>query len=243
MNTLIEVQDLSKTFTLHQQNGVVLNVLRGLNFSVRGGECLVLHGHSGAGKSTLLRTLYGNYLPAGGSIRVMHQRQWLELVGAKPRDVLEVRQQTLGYVSQFLRVIPRVSTLDVVMEPALARGWNREAAKARAELLLARLNIPQRLWQLAPGTFSGGEQQRVNIARGFMVPWPVMLLDEPTASLDDTNRAVVLELINEAKHAGAALIGIFHDRLAREAVADRVLDMTPQELPDTHLTAKELQQC
>ena len=238
MNTLIEVQDLSKTFTLHQQNGVVLNVLRGLNFSVRGGECLVLHGHSGAGKSTLLRTLYGNYLPAGGSIRLQHQGQWLEMVGAVPRDVLAVRQQTLGYVSQFLRVIPRVPTLDVVMEPALARGWNRDEAKARAEDLLSRLNIPKRLWQLAPGTFSGGEQQRVNIARGFMVPWPVMLLDEPTASLDDVNRQVVLELINEAKAGGAALIGIFHDRLAREAVSDRLLDMTPLEL-----TAKEQLAC
>ena len=226
-NALIEVRDLSKTFTLHQQNGVVLNVLRGVAFSVQGGECLVLHGQSGAGKSTLLRTLYGNYLPAGGSIRVRHAGQWLELVGAAPREVLEVRQQTLGYVSQFLRVIPRVACLDVVMEPALARGWTKADAQARAEHLLARLNIPRRLWQLAPGTFSGGEQQRVNIARGFMVAWPVMLLDEPTASLDERNRQVVLELINEAKAGGAALIGIFHDRAAREAVADRHLDMTP----------------
>ncbi|UXZ94217.1 phosphonate C-P lyase system protein PhnL [Pseudomonas phytophila] len=238
MNTLIEVRDLSKTFTLHQQNGVVLNVLRGMNFKVRAGECLVLHGDSGAGKSTLLRTLYANYLPAGGSIRVQHDGEWLELVGAEPRQVLAVRRQTLGYVSQFLRVIPRVSSLDVVMEPALSRGWSKADAKARAEQLLTRLNIPQRLWQLAPGTFSGGEQQRINIARGFMVPWPVLLLDEPTASLDDSNRQVVLELMNEAKHAGAALIGIFHDRTAREAVADRYLDMTPVDL-----TAKELQQC
>lgn len=238
MNTLIEVRDLSKTFTLHQQNGVVLNVLRGLNFKVRSGECLVLHGDSGAGKSTLLRTLYGNYLPAGGSIRVQHNGQALELVGAEPREVLDVRRQTLGYVSQFLRVIPRVSSLDVVMEPALARGWSKADAKARAEDLLTRLNIPQRLWRLAPGTFSGGEQQRINIARGFMVPWPVLLLDEPTASLDERNRQVVLELMNEAKNAGAALIGIFHDRAAREAVADRFLDMTPLDL-----TAKELLQC
>ncbi|VVO26865.1 phosphonate C-P lyase system protein PhnL [Pseudomonas fluorescens] len=227
MNTLIEVRNLSKTFTLHQQNGVVLNVLDDLNFTVSAGECLVLHGQSGAGKSTLLRTLYGNYLPAGGSIRVRHEGGWLEMVGAQPREVLQVRQTTLGYVSQFLRVIPRVATLDVVMEPALARGWSKDNAKSRAEQLLARLNIPQRLWQLAPGTFSGGEQQRVNIARGFMVTWPLMLLDEPTASLDDTNRQVVLELMHEAKAQGAALIGIFHDRAAREAVADRHLDMTP----------------
>ena len=175
-----------------------------------------------------LRTLYGNYLPAGGSIRLRHAGDWLELVGAEPREVLAVRRQTLGYVSQFLRVIPRVATLDVVMEPALARGWSRDSAELRARSLLARLNIPERLWQLAPGTFSGGEQQRVNIARGFMVEWPILLLDEPTASLDEANRQVVLELIGEAA-AGAALIGIFHDRAAREAVASRYLDMS-QEL-------------
>ncbi|MCY1531630.1 Alpha-D-ribose 1-methylphosphonate 5-triphosphate synthase subunit PhnL [compost metagenome] len=231
MNNLIEVAGLSKTFTLHQQHGVVLNVLDGLTFSVRGGECLVLHGQSGAGKSTLLRTLYGNYLAAGGSIRVRHRDSWVELVGAEPRQVLEVRRETLGYVSQFLRVIPRVATLDVVAEPALARGWSKADAEARAKNLLKRLNIPEALWQLAPGTFSGGEQQRVNIARSFMVAWPLMLLDEPTASLDDANRQVVLELIKEAKVAGTALIGIFHDRGAREAVADRYLDMTPQGTP------------
>ncbi|MEE4334517.1 phosphonate C-P lyase system protein PhnL [Pseudomonas alliivorans] len=238
MTTLIEVRDLSKTFTLHQHNGVVLNVLYGLNFSVRSGECLVLGGASGTGKSTLLRTLYGNYLPAAGSIRVQHDGEWTELVGATPRQVLEVRRRTLGYVSQFLRVIPRVSSLDVVMEPALARGWPREQARARAELLLSRLNIAPRLWPLAPSTFSGGEQQRINIARAFMVPWPVLLLDEPTASLDEANRQVVLELIDEAKREGAALIGIFHDRDARESVASRQLDMTPVDL-----TAKELLQC
>jgi alpha-D-ribose 1-methylphosphonate 5-triphosphate synthase subunit PhnL len=227
MNNLIEVSGLSKTFTLRQQHGVVLKVFDDLNFSVRAGECLVLHGQSGAGKSTLLRTLYGNYLAAGGSIRLRHQNEWVELVGAEPRQVLAVRRQTLGYVSQFLRVIPRVATLDVVMEPALARGWSRADAEARAKNLLTRLNIPQALWQLAPGTFSGGEQQRVNIVRGFMVPWPLLLLDEPTASLDESNRQVVLELIGEAKAAGSALIGIFHDRAAREAVADRTLDMSP----------------
>ncbi|MFB4394436.1 MULTISPECIES: phosphonate C-P lyase system protein PhnL [unclassified Pseudomonas] len=230
MNTSIEVVGLAKTFTLHQHHGLVLNVLSALSFSVNAGECLVLNGPSGAGKSTLLRTLYGNYLAAGGSIRVRHDGHWLELVGAEPRQVLGVRQRTLGYVSQFLRVIPRVATLDVVMEPALARGWSKAQAQARAEALLTRLNIPERLWQLAPGTFSGGEQQRVNIARGFMVEWPVLLLDEPTASLDERNRQVVLALIDEAKAAGSAVIGIFHDRQAREAVADRWLDMSEQEL-------------
>lgn len=236
MTTLIKVRDLNKTFILHQQNGVVLDVLSQVSFTVDAGECLVLHGQSGAGKSTLLRTLYGNYLPEDGSICIRHDGNWTELVGATPRQLLEVRRHTMGYVSQFLRVIPRVSTLEIVMEPALSRGWPRERAEQRACHLLARLNIPQALWQLAPGTFSGGEQQRVNIARGFMVDWPVMLLDEPTASLDDANRQVVLQLIAEAKAAGSALIGIFHDSKAREAVADRYLDMTATAQPSQEYT-------
>ncbi|MBC8651337.1 phosphonate C-P lyase system protein PhnL [Pseudomonas sp. MTM4] len=228
MNNPIEVRDLRKSFTLHQQHGVTLDVLHEVSFTVAPGECLVLHGRSGAGKSTLLRCLYGNYL-ATGSIRLRHRSEPLELVGAEPRQMLSVRRESLGYVSQFLRVIPRVPCLEVVMAPALARGWSRQEAQARAESLLTRLNIPKRLWQLAPGTFSGGEQQRVNLARGFMVQWPVLLLDEPTASLDEVNCRVVLELIAEAKAAGAALIGIFHDRAIREAVADRYLDMTAEE--------------
>ena len=230
MNPVLEVKGLAKTFTLHQQHGVVLNVLQGLDFSVLAGECLILHGQSGAGKSTLLRTLYGNYLPAAGSIRVLHEGRMVEVVGAEPREILALRRSTLGYVSQFLRVIPRVSCLNVVMEPALARGMDSDLARQRAQELLPRLSIPERLWSLAPGTFSGGEQQRVNIARSFMVHWPVLLLDEPTASLDDANRSVVIELIAEARRAGSALIAISHDAATRNAIADRYLDMTPEEL-------------
>lgn len=230
MEPVVEVKGLAKTFTLHQQHGVVLNVLQALDFFVLAGECLILHGQSGAGKSTLLRTLYGNYLPSAGSIRVRHEGEMMEVVGAEPRQTLALRRTTLGYVSQFLRVIPRVSCLNVVMEPALARGIDAATARHRAEDLLGRLSIPKRLWSLAPGTFSGGEQQRVNIARSFMVHWPVLLLDEPTASLDDANRSVVIELIEEARSAGSALIAISHDAVTRTAIADRYLDMSPKEV-------------
>ncbi len=229
MNAVMQVRGLSKTFMMHQQQSAVLDVLRNLEFDVMPGECLLLHGRSGAGKSTLLRTLYGNYLPAGGSIKVLHEGSIVEMVGAEPRQTLALRRSTLGYVSQFLRVIPRVTCLDVVMEPALVRGLDAIQARERAGLLLQRLEIPERLWPLAPSTFSGGEQQRVNIARSFMVQWPIMLLDEPTASLDDANRKVVLELVDEAKTQGAALIAISHDERTRMAMADRYLDMTPEE--------------
>jgi len=234
MKPVIEVTGLAKAFTLHQQHGVVLNVLNvleALDFSVLPGECLILHGPSGAGKSTLLRTLYGNYLPkAGSSIRLLHDGQFVEMVGAEPRMTLAVRRATLGYVSQFLRTIPRVNCLNVVMEPALARGVEHAQAQQRAQALLLRLGIPESLWSLAPNTFSGGEQQLVNIARSFMVHWPILLLDEPTASLDEVNRNVVIELIAEARAAGSALIAISHDTATRDAIADRYLDMTPKEL-------------
>lgn len=219
---MIEISGVAKRFVLHNQGGVVLPVMEGAALSVQAGECVALVGASGAGKSTLMRMIWGNYRCDEGSIRV----SGVELRDAEARDVIALRRSKLGYVSQFLRVIPRVRTLDVVAEPLLAQGMDEAAAQARARAILARLNIPERLWSLSPTTFSGGEQQRVNIARGFILDWPVMLLDEPTASLDAGNRAVVLDLITEAKARGAAILGIFHDAEARAAVCDREVDVT-----------------
>jgi alpha-D-ribose 1-methylphosphonate 5-triphosphate synthase subunit PhnL len=222
---LLSVRTLSKTFVLHTQDGVHLPVFNDLSVDVHGGECIALHGPSGTGKSTLLRALYANYKADQGHIIVQHQGQAIDMVTAPPRDILAVRRQTMGYVSQFLRVIPRVSSLDIVADPLRALGVEAPKARLRAAELLERLNIPQRLWSLAPATFSGGEQQRVNIARGFAHPYPVLLLDEPTASLDATNRAVVMELITEAKTAGAAVVGIFHDADVRNSVCDRLFPL------------------
>ena len=219
---MIEIENLSKAFTLHNQGGTTIRVMQGANLTVRKGECVALVGASGAGKSTLMRMIYGNYLAENGSIRVGHT----VVTDASPRDILAMRRDVLGYVSQFLRVVPRVPTLDVVAEPLLAVGTPRDQARARAADLLERLNIPQTLWGLSPTTFSGGEQQRVNIARGFAHEYPALLLDEPTASLDATNRAVVLDLIGAAKARGAAIVGIFHDEAARDQVCDREIDVT-----------------
>lgn len=231
MTIQIRVEHLSKTFVLHQQHGTRLPVLHEANMTVSSGECVVLHGHSGSGKSTLLRSLYANYLPDSGHIWVNHQGEWLDMVQAEARQILAVRRHTLGWVSQFLRVIPRISALDVVMQPLLEQGADRTECRERAETLLNQLNVPQRLWQLAPSTFSGGEQQRVNIARGFIVDYPILLLDEPTASLDSRNSAAVVALIEQAKRRGAAIVGIFHDEGVRQQVADRLYDMqAPQAL-------------
>ena len=218
---MIRLQDVSKTFTLHVQGGARLAVIRGASFEVRAGECAALVGPSGAGKSTLLRLIHGNYLAESGRILVGPPGAETDVAAAEPRAILRLRRETLGYVSQFLRVVPRVPTREVAAEPLLALGRPREEALARAETLLERLNIPPRLRELSPMTFSGGEQQRVNIARGFAHAYPALLVDEPTAALDPENRAVVLELIREAKARGAAILGIFHDAGARAAVCDR----------------------
>ena len=222
MTAVIEIEDASKAFTLHNQGGVAIPVMAGARLSVAAGECVALTGASGAGKSTLMRMVYGNYLAGDGRISVCG----VDVAQAAPREILALRRDRLGYVSQFLRVVPRVPTLDVVAEPLLAAGTPRGAARDRAAALLARLNLPERLWALSPTTFSGGEQQRVNIARGFAHPYPALLLDEPTASLDAANRAVVLAMIDEAKARGAAILGIFHDAEARAQVADREVDVS-----------------
>jgi alpha-D-ribose 1-methylphosphonate 5-triphosphate synthase subunit PhnL len=218
---MIRIENLSKAFTLHNQGSAVIPVMEGASLTVQPGECVGLTGQSGAGKSTLMRMVWGNYLAAGGSILVGDT----DVATASPRQIIELRRGTLGYVSQFLRVVPRVPALDVVAEPLLALGTSAPQARERAAGLLRQLNIPERLWTLSPTTFSGGEQQRVNIARGFAHAYPALLLDEPTASLDAANREVVLTLIEEAKARGAAILGIFHDEAARARVCDRLVDV------------------
>jgi len=226
MTPLLSVSNVAKSFTMHLRGGIVLPVVENVGFEVHAGECVVLGGPSGAGKSSLLKMVYGNYGVDAGAITLMHHGVPVDLATASPRTVLELRRDSIGYVSQFLRTVPRVSALDVVAEPLVARGVSRDDAQARARALLTRLNLPERLWGLPPATFSGGEQQRVNIARGFSTEHPVLLLDEPTASLDATNRQVVVEMIADKKRAGVALLGTFHDEEVRAAVADRIVDVT-----------------
>ena len=214
---MLSFRDVSKTFTMHLQGGVRLPVVENVSFDVAPGECVVLGGPSGAGKSSVLKMAYGNYAADAGAILVTHDGHETDVATADARTVLDLRARTVAYVSQFLRVVPRVSALDVVGEVA-----GDEEAKA----LLARLNLPERLWSLPPATFSGGEQQRVNIARGLASDHPVLLLDEPTASLDAVNREVVIEMIEGRLRAGAAVLAIFHDERVRDALADRIVDVT-----------------
>ena len=213
---LLQIQGVAKRFTLHNQNGVELAVLGEANMEVRAGECVVLDGPSGMGKSTLLKMIYANYRTSAGSIWIrLPGRAPIDVTTASPHELVRLRKESIGYVSQFLRVIPRVSALDVVAEALLDDGDSPEmllVARAEAGRWLTRLRIPERLWHLPPATFSGGEQQRINIARSMIKPRPLLLLDEPTASLDVENAQTVIELIREANARGAAIVGIFMTR-------------------------------
>ncbi|WP_284337296.1 phosphonate C-P lyase system protein PhnL [Comamonas sp. NoAH] len=228
---VLSMKGVAKRFTLHHQNAATLQVLSNVDLQASPGECLVLDGPSGMGKSTLLKLVYANYRASAGSIVVRTaEGANIDVTQASARDLVQMRRSTVGYVSQFLRVIPRVSALDVVAEPLLeGRTANPEAvaaAREEAARWLERLRIPERLWNLPPATFSGGEQQRINIARSLIKPRPLLLVDEPTASLDPANTRTVVEMINEAVTRGAAVLGIFHDPDVGAAVSTRHVDMS-----------------
>jgi len=224
--TALELSAVTKSFTMHLQGGLRLPVLQRVSFRVEAGQCAALTGPSGAGKSSILKLIYGNYRCDQGRVLVQQGDEIVDMASASPRQILGVRQRALGYVTQFLRAVPRVSALDIVAEPLVMKSVPREAAVERAAAMLRRLNVPERLWSLPPATFSGGEQQRINLARGLLPDHPILLLDEPTASLDANNRAAVIDIVRERKQQGAAIVAIVHDDEVREAIADINIDVT-----------------
>ncbi len=226
MMPALDLKDVTKTFVMHLQGGLKLPVLSDVSFKAEAGQCVVLTGPSGSGKSSILKLIYGNYRVDEGAILVREGEDQVELATAAPRRILAVRQRALGYVTQFLRAVPRVSALDIVAEPLIAKGIARDEATSRAAAMLKRFNVPERLWSLPPATFSGGEQQRINLARGLLPVHPILLLDEPTASLDAKNRAVVVDIVRERKSRGAAIVAIVHDEQVRDDIADVAVDVT-----------------
>jgi len=218
---MIQIKNLNKSFELYNQNNTNINVFKNINFKVDKGEVVALTGNSGTGKSTLLKLIYGSYVISKGDVLIAD----VNVRKSSARDILKLRKNKLGYVSQFLRVVPRVPTIEVVIEPLLDIGCEKKIALKKGQEILEILNIPKNLWNLSPLTFSGGEQQRVNIARGFIHNYPYLLLDEPTASLDQNNKNIVLHLIEKAKLNGSAIIGIFHDEIARNKVATREVNL------------------
>jgi alpha-D-ribose 1-methylphosphonate 5-triphosphate synthase subunit PhnL len=220
---VLRVERISKTFTLHLQGGVSLPVLHERSLELHAGECVALLGASGSGKSTFMRSLYGNYGVDAGAIHVREADGTVDLATLASHELAALRSRTIGYVSQFLRVIPRIPALEIAMEPLLARGVGRSEARDVVAALFRRLDVPERMWTLSPTTFSGGEKQRINLARTLAVPYPILLLDEPTSALDAASRERVIALLLERKAAGAAMVGIFHDDEVRARLADRTI--------------------
>jgi len=223
---MIRSEALSKTFLVHMRGGARIDAFHDVSFSVAPGEFLGVSGPSGSGKSSLLKCLYRTYLPSAGAI-------WYTDSDAEKRNlavedehvILRLRRREIGYISQFFPVIPRVSALDTISNSMVARGHPRPESVERARDLLARLSIPRPLWDMFPSTFSGGEKQRINIIHAVIAQPRLLLLDEPTASLDAASAAEAVALILELKKRGTAMIGVFHDAALLARLSDSLVEM------------------
>jgi alpha-D-ribose 1-methylphosphonate 5-triphosphate synthase subunit PhnL len=223
---VLSVRNLSKTITLHILDGTTVEPFRRVSFDVGAGEFVVIVGPSGSGKSSIVKTVHRTYLPTGGEAWFRREDGALvDLVSAPDRTVVQLRRQEIGFVSQFLKVEPRVPALDVVAGPLIRRGVDEEEARRRAAELLQALDVPLRLWGSYPTLFSGGEQQRINIARALIGGPRLLLADEPTSALDAANTGRVVELLLQARQRGVTILGVFHDIDLIERLADRVIVM------------------
>jgi alpha-D-ribose 1-methylphosphonate 5-triphosphate synthase subunit PhnL len=230
--TILSVRDLGKGFYIHDRAKHV-PAAEGISFDLKPGQLAALVGPSGAGKSSLLKAIYRTYVPSSG--QVIYRTavgDLVDLATAPETAITDLRRAEIGFVTQFLHCLPRLSTLDVVARPLLQQGVAREAAHDKAARMLAALAIPEQLWDATPATFSGGERQRVNIARSFTQGGRLMLLDEPTASLDPVARENVCAMIEAAKAEGAAMVGIFHDMALVERLADVKIEVQRKAFED-----------
>ena len=231
-NIILSVEGYAKQFYLYSRQRLIPSAAQ-VNLTVRAGQLTALIGPTGAGKSSVLKGIYRTYLPsAGRMIYSDAQGHNVDLALAGEHRILELRQREIGFVTQFLHCLPRQPALDVVAEPLLARGVTREAARKQAAELLERLAVPQRLWGVPPATFSGGEKQRVNLARGLIARPRLLLLDEPTASLDTATTEHVITLIQEMKQDGIGMLAIFHHPALVDRLADAVVELSPPAMTD-----------
>ncbi|MFH1080873.1 MAG: phosphonate C-P lyase system protein PhnL [Pseudomonadota bacterium] len=233
---MLQVIKLAKTFVLHILGGKRLEAFQDVSFRVEAGCFLGISGPSGSGKSSILKCINRTYLPTAGTIRYESDNGTVDLAAIPEQQIIALRRRDIAYVSQFLRVLPRVAALDVVAEPLYMQGVSREAGRQQAVKLLQKLNIPDHLHDAYPSTFSGGEQQRINIARSVIRRPRLLLLDEPTASLDKDSEARVLHILEELKSQGTAMIGIFHDSVVMQSIADQIYHLKRKEADDETTT-------
>lgn len=226
MTTVLEVQSLTKGFTMHHL-GNHLAAFDQISFDLKAGEFLLLKGQNGAGKSTLLRTLYRSYVAQSGKVIFHSEHGAIDLLSAADVDISMLRREEIGFVTQFLVARPRVSAEALVAEPLRLAGETAEAALQEARKWLSAFGVKEDLWRAYPTTFSGGEQQKVNLARALVLPQKLLLLDEPTASLDVKARAALVSRLAQLKSDGTAMIGVFHHPDDVAHLIDRVIDLTP----------------
>jgi alpha-D-ribose 1-methylphosphonate 5-triphosphate synthase subunit PhnL len=225
LSTILEVEDLHKSFTLHMLNGKHIRALEGISFAMEEGEIVGLAGKSGAGKSTLMKCIYRTYLPSSGQIRLRAAGgEVVDLAVAGEHEILGIRKTEMTYCSQFLHAIPRVPAIEVVCEGLIRRAGREEALRAGRECF-QRLGLPEELWDAYPSTFSGGEQQRINISRAIISQPRFLLVDEPTASLDLKTKNAVIDMMLELKARGTSIILITHDEHTLRRTADRCIHL------------------
>jgi alpha-D-ribose 1-methylphosphonate 5-triphosphate synthase subunit PhnL len=246
MHPHLEVIDLTKTFTMHVLGGKEIVAFENISFTLERGKFLGISGKSGYGKSTLIKCIYRNYDASSGSIFLYDESgSRVNLVTAEDIEIMEIRTSRMGYVSQFFQPIPRVTTMNVVIEPLIDKEWKKEKAIERARELFLLFDIPKNLWDAYPSTFSGGEKQRINLMRTLIDTPELLLLDEPTASLDRNNRKIILEIIQELKKQNVSMIGIFHNPDELASLSDEILAMEQAEIyqPDREIeTETEIKQ-
>jgi len=234
---VLQVKGYSKHFYLHEQNKLIPSS-HNVSFTVNAGALTALVGPTGVGKSSVLKGIYRSYLPSAG--RILYRDAMgheLDLALASEHKILELRRREIGFVTQFLHCLPRQATLDVVAQPLLALGVARQEAHQRAAGLLSAMNLPERLWSVSPATFSGGERQRVNLARGLIAKPRLLLLDEPTASLDPKTTDIVIGLIEGLKAEGTAILAVFHHPETIRRLADEVVELAPPPAVEAPLKA------
>lgn len=231
----LKVENLAKDFTIHTRGGIKIEGFKDINFEVKKGEFLSLYGPSGMGKSSILKALFRTYTTTSGNIWFTKEDgDIINIAYCSESEMLSLRKSEIGYVSQFLQVLPRISAVDVVAQPLIDNGEDEKISKEKAKEMLSYLGIKSELFNVSPLTFSGGEQQRVNIAKGIIAPKSVLLLDEPTASLDKNNTIKVIEKLMEIKNSGVAMIGIFHDIEAMNIISNRVFDVKEKRYADNY---------
>jgi len=226
MNTAIEVKGLYKTFTMHILNDKIIDALHDLDFYIREGEIVGLAGKSGAGKSTLIKCIYRTCIPSKGEI-IYNSKKFgaIDLAKANDYEILALRKSEITYCSQFLSVIPRVTAIDVIADSLVSKGESWEKSREVAKEYLSKLGLDEELWDAYPSTFSGGEQQRINVARAIISKPNFLLIDEPTASLDQKTKDIVIDMVLDLKRQGTSVLCITHDPYTMEHIADRVIEL------------------